>query len=88
MLEKVPNILANSNSIVLDIEKKYDLKISEKTTIIPHGTFDPFLEEFEKEYDDYNLNNILKKIRLILVLLEDLKKGKDSILLSKHSIIF
>ncbi len=63
-LEKIPHILANSNSIVVDIEDKYNIKISEKTKIIPHGTVDPYLCELETEFDDYNLNNIFKKDKI------------------------
>lgn len=41
MLTQVSCILGNSQAIVRDIENTYSVQIADKTTIAPHGTFEP-----------------------------------------------
>lgn len=44
LLADVPTIIANSSAIVRDLVNLSGVNIEPKTTIVPHGTPDPFLE--------------------------------------------
>lgn len=39
-LQRAPNILANSQAVITEIEKAYDLEITDRCTVVPHGTTD------------------------------------------------
>lgn len=40
-LARAPAVLANSRSIEQEIEREYGVALGERSTLVPHGTFDP-----------------------------------------------
>jgi glycosyltransferase involved in cell wall biosynthesis len=48
LLKEVPHILGNSKAIVADLAQLSGAELSSKTTVVPHGTPDPFVLRSER----------------------------------------
>lgn len=48
LLAKMPVILANSEAIVADLQHAYSVDFSSRAHVVPHGTYDPFVEAPER----------------------------------------
>lgn len=76
-LLKAKFLLANSNTIIKEIEQGYGIAIKEKSYIIPHGTPD-LLEDNNITLDVKLINNIKnKKLHVLVPCRFELRKGYD-----------